>query len=76
MNYPTSKRPNPTKYHPNNRCLLPFHKVAIPGPKGKKLAFVAERRPGELVTDSKGRTLVVQNNGSLIRLEKSVITQS
>ncbi|MCX6924715.1 MAG: hypothetical protein NT154_16105 [Verrucomicrobia bacterium] len=69
MNYPTSKQPNPTKFHRNNRCLIPFHKkkVAI-GDKWVE-TFVAERKPGQIIKSNDGKyTYEVQLNGALVKV--------
>ena len=29
MKQPTSKQPNPPKFKPNNRCLIPFHTASV-----------------------------------------------
>ena len=72
MKYPTSKRPNPSKFHHNNRCLLPFHKSVIPGSKGKKLPVVAERKPGQIIKSNDGKfTYEVQLNGSIVKVARA-----
>ena len=71
VNYPTSKRPNPSKFHHNNRCLLPFHKQKIVG-ENKRVAFVAERNPGQIIKANDGRfTYQVQRNGALVKVQNT-----
>jgi len=69
VKYPTSKQPNPRKFHHNNRCLLPFHKQKISGDK-KNLAIVAERNPGTIIKSNDGKfTYQVQQNGALVKVQ-------
>jgi hypothetical protein len=64
MTYPTSKRPNPSKFHPNNRYLLPFRKEKIVGQK--TMAIVAVRKPGAIIKSNDGKfTYRVGVNGAL-----------
>ena len=70
MNYPTSKRPNPTKYHPTNRCLIPFHKVKSVQGNKVVLQSVTDRRPGEIIKSNDGKfTYQVQQNGALVKVQ-------
>ena len=65
MNYPTSKRPNPSKFHHNNRCLIPFHKTKIVGEK-TKVAIVADRVPGTIIKSNDGKfTYRISDSGAV-----------
>lgn len=69
VKYPTSKRPNPSKFHHNNRCLLPFHKAKISGEK-TKLAIVAEHPTGKIIKSNDGKfTYQIQQNGALVKVQ-------
>lgn len=72
MNHPTSKRPNPSKFHHKNRFLLPFHEKKITGEK--KLANIPERKPGQIIKSNDGRfTYEVQLNGSLRKIPNRTV---
>jgi len=69
MNHPTSKQPNPSKYRPNNRMLIPCHKeVVVATDKSKRSRIVTDRRPGEIIKSGDGQTYQVQVNGSLVKI--------
>lgn len=69
MNFPTSKRPNPTKFHPNNRCLIPFHSKKVPVGSRMITEITTERKPGTLIKSNDGKfTYQVQQNGALVKV--------
>lgn len=70
VNFPTSKRPNPRKFHHNNRCLIPFHKKNMVNGNKTVPQFVADRKPGQIIKSNDGKfTYQVQNNGSLVKVQ-------
>jgi hypothetical protein len=70
MNYPTSKRPNPTKYHPNNRCLIPSHPKKTVRGNRVVLQTVADRRPGEIIKSNDGKfTYQMQQNWAIVKVQ-------
>lgn len=70
MKYPTSKQPNPSKFHPTNRCLIPFFKKKTAVGNKQVTQFVTERKPGEIIKSNDGKfTYEVQNNGSLVKVQ-------
>jgi hypothetical protein len=73
VNYPTSKRPNPSKFHRNNRCLLPFFKKKTVSCNKHIVQFVAERTPGEIIKSNDGKfTYQIQSNGSIVKVGNPV----
>lgn len=69
LNYPTSKRPNPSKFHHNNRCLIPFHKKKQPVGNKFVTAFVTDRKPGQIIKSNDGKyTYQMQQNGSVVKV--------
>jgi hypothetical protein len=69
MNYPTSKQPNPTKFHHNNRCLIPFFKKKAASGNKHVVQFVSTRKPGELIKSNDGKfTYQMQQNGALVKV--------
>lgn len=67
MNHKTSKQPNPSKFHHNNRFLIPFHRTKIKGEK-KALAVVTDRVPGAVLKSSDPRWQYrIQQNGALVK---------
>jgi hypothetical protein len=74
VNYPTSKRPNPSKFHHNNRCLIPFLKKKTGLGNKHVTQFVAKRKPGQIIKSNDGKfTYQVQQNGSLVKVINSEI---
>jgi hypothetical protein len=69
MNCPTSKQPNPTKFHHNNRCLIPFFKKKVASGNKCVVQFVSIRKPGELIKSNDGKfTYQMQQNGALVKV--------
>lgn len=69
MNHPTSKRPNPSKFHHNNRCLIPFRteKVSIANKTVKRIVPV--RKPGQIIKSNDGKfTYRMELNGALVKI--------
>ena len=70
MNYPSSKRPNPSKFHHNNRCLIPFHKKRTAIQNRIVTEIVTDRKPGQIIKSNDGKfTYQVQQNGALVKVQ-------
>lgn len=69
MKRPTSKQPNPRKFHPTNRFLLPFHHSLLPNGKKMTKQIVTDRKPGTIIKSNDGRhTYQVLNNGAIVKV--------
>ena len=69
MNHPTSKQPNPPKFHHNNRCLIPFHKAVATVGNKKIIQVVPDRKPGQIIKSNDGKfTYQALDNGSLVKV--------
>ena len=69
MRYPTSKQPNPSKFHHNNRCLIPFHTKKLVKENRTISQVVTDRTPGQFIKLNDGKfTYQIQDNGLLIKV--------
>ena len=69
MNYPTSKQPNPTKFHHNNRCLIPSFKKKVVSGNKHVVQFVAVRKPGDIIKSNDRKfTYQMRENGALVKV--------
>ena len=72
MKQPTSKQPNPPKFKPNNRCLIPFHTASVIVRNQKRTQIVTDRRPGEIIKSNDGKfTYQVQQTGALVKVRNA-----
>ena len=69
MNHPTSKQPNPTKFHHNNRCLIPSFQKKTTIQNKQITQTIAVRSPGQIIKSNNDNTYKMQDNGALVNVE-------
>lgn len=72
MNYPTSKQPNPTKFHHNNRCLIPSFQKKVTIQNKQITQTIPIRKPGQVIKSNDGKfTYQMQDNGALVKVKNN-----